>query len=180
MKRIHISQRKSVAVIILVLTVVFLMPVAALAADNQKPDILKKLPKKMEIAPNKSAAGFNYLFKLEVPVQLKKVHPSVNKAAIYCFVSKSERSGPDSWGQGLTEIPLQGGAYTGIVNVYITGLARPFYKPELIDKWECALVFAIDGIDPPLISPDAQSGQDPIGGAHKFGTLFQTVVEGKF
>ncbi len=177
MKRIHISQRKSVAVIILVLTVVLLMPVAALAADNQKPDILKQLPKKMEIAPNKSAAGFNYLFKLEVPVELNKVHSSVNKAAILCMVKGS--SGSKDHAIASTEIPLQGGAYTGIINVYITKLAQPQHKAERIDRWDCQLLFFIDGIDG-VVSPAWQSGLNPIGGAHKPGTVFQYITEGKF
>jgi hypothetical protein len=192
MKRIRLSQRKSVTAIILILTVFFLAPVTALAGeadiqksdiqkpDNQKYSIRQMLPKNMEIAPNKPGAQFNYLFKFEVPVELQKVHPSVNKAAIYCFVSNSEPSGPSSWGQGLTEIPLQGGTYTGIINVYITGLAYPEHKPELIDQYECGLVFFIDGIDVPFVYPGYQSGKDPIGGAHKFGSLFQPTVKGKF
>lgn len=187
MKRIRISQRKSVTSTILVLTVFFLAPVTVSAGESniqrpniQNPGTLKELVKKMEIAPNKPGAQFNYLFKLEVPVELQKVHPSVNKAAIYCFVSNSEPSGPSSYGQGLTEIPLQGGTYTGIINVYITGLTYPEHKPELIDQYECALVFFIDGIDVPFVFPVAQSGKDPIGGAHKSGTLFQVNVKGKF
>jgi hypothetical protein len=188
MKRMCISLRKRVAVAILVLTVVFLAPATVPAGeanthrpDIQKPGTLKELLKKMEITPNKPGAQFNYLFKLEVPVELQKVHPSVKKAAIYCLVSNSDPNPPSSsYKATLTEIPLQGGAYTGIINVYITELAYPEHKSELIDQYECGLVFVIDGVDAPFVSPAWQSGQDPIGGAHKRGTPFNVNVEGKF
>jgi len=182
MKTMRISQRKSMAATILVLTIIFLLPVTAPAGkkdlqrpDIQKPATFKPLFKKMEAAPKQAGAQLSYLFKLQVPVELKKVHPSVEKAAIYCFISKSDPSGPDSWGQGLAEIPLQGGSYNGIINVYITELARSFYSPELIDKWECALIFKVNGETTPVLA-DSQS----IELAHKFGTLFQTNVKGNF
>jgi len=187
MKRIRISQRKCVTATILVLTVFLLAPVTALAgeANVQRPDInkpatLKELFKKVEIAPNKPGAQLNYLFKFEVPVELNKVHPSVNKAAIVCMVKSSRAlAGVKDHAIFSTEIPLQEGAYTGIVNVFITKLAQPDQKPELIDRWDCQLVLFIDGIDG-LVSPGWQSGQLPIGGAHKPGTNFQYIVKGKF
>ena len=174
MKRIRISRRKSVTATILVLTVFFLAPVTALAgetdiqkSDTQKPGVQKssihqKLPKKMEIAPNKPGVQFNYLFKFEVPVDLKNIHPSVKRAYIKCQVWRSNRD-ISGGGEGQTLIPLQEGDYYGIINVYITETNEQ--APELIDRYQCSLLL--------LGKFGGQIEEEP-----KFGTQFQGTVHG--
>jgi len=107
------------------------------------PNLLKQLLKKQpQIKPGSLQVT---LFKFNVPVNIKKVHKDVGKAYVGCFVSDVEgllaQLAANHYGYGMTEIPLNNGAYNGNITVSITSMDKG--DPAGVSYWGCLLLFII-------------------------------------
>ncbi len=163
----------------------FLMPATAPAGEKitVNPDTLKQLfKKKIQINPG-ALKDKLYLFKFDVPVDIKKVHQDVTKAVVGCIVSDLSNPLGALWGAGehggigITEIPLnKEGAYKGNVTVLITNMRRG--DPAGVSYWSCLLVFEVKGSETLHIPLSGEGEMAPYGPAP--GTTPTVIVEGTF
>ncbi len=108
------------------------------------PKLLKKLLNKQTFKVN-PGLSIEPLFTFNVPVNIQKVHKDVEKAYVACVVTSDSLFFGSHRGAGLTEIPLNNGAYNGNVMVRITSMEEG--DPAGVSTWYCLLAFKIKGVE---------------------------------